>query len=282
MQEQINLREKRSLGEIISATFNYLRFHFKPLYKILLATAGPVFLIAALFIGGFYGNVFGSFETQQAPDGLAIMSKFFVGMLVFAIGAVVLNGTVTEYMKASLTTPKNEITFKQILDGLKARFWNYFGASLLVIILIFLGSMALFIPGIWLYVVFSLIFFTIGIEQKSIGDGFTRSFSLMRGYWWHSFGLYILTGIIQSALTYALAIPLYVVNFLIMFSSGDINNMTENVGTVTSITSTFIMFISALTYSLSTIAAGVNYFSIVESKEEVGLKEKIEAVDTEN
>ena len=57
--------------------------------------------------------------------------------------------------------------------------------------------------------------------------------------------------------------------------------MSRSIGNIMAFTTPITMVISALAYSLSSIAAGINYFSIVEEKEEVGLKEKIESIDEE-
>ena len=279
--EKIILRKKRYFGDLISDSFNYLRHHFKPLFRILLSVAIPVILLGSIFIGLFYSNIFqgmNMYDPAQTPDNLV---QFFFGFLIYGVGAVLLHGSVVEYMRVSLKKPKNEIVFNEVVAGVKKNFGKYLVSSIIMFSLILAGAFLCFIPAIWLSVVFSLYFFIISIEQKDVGESFSRCFSLMKNFWWRSFGLFILMSIIQTFLVYAVSMPISLLSFFIGFSSSDISEVSRSTGNIMAFTTPITMVISALAYSLSSIAAGINYFSIVEEKEEVGLKEKIESIDEE-
>ena len=279
--EKIILRKKREFGDLISDSFNYLREHFKPLFRILLSVPVPVILLGAIFIGLFYSNFFQTM-TMYDPDELTgNLIQFFIGFLFYGIGSVLLHATVVEYMKASLNKTKNEITFNEVVDGLKKNFGRYLLSAIIIFTLTFVGAMLCFIPGIWLSVVFSLYFFIIAIEGKDTGEAFNRSFSLIRNFWWRSFGLFILIGIIQTFLVYAVSLPISLLTGFITFSSENTTEMTQATQNMMAYTTPITMVISSLVYSLVSIAAGINYFSIVEEKEEVGLKERIESKDTD-
>jgi hypothetical protein len=184
-------------------------------------------------------------------------------------------------MKASLNKTKNEITFNEVFEGLKKNFGRYLLSAIIIVILTTVGAMLCFVPGIWLSVVFSLYFFIIAIEEKNTGEAFNRSFSLIRNFWWRSFGLFILIGIIQTFLVYAVSLPISLLTGFITFSSENTTEMTQATQNMLAFTTPITMVISSLVYSLVSIAAGINYFSIVEEKEEVGLKERIESTDTD-
>src|SRR3546814_19397011 len=57
--EKINLREERDFGRKISDTFLFLQQNFGPLFKSLLYYAGPVALVAGVFMGLYQSNFMG-------------------------------------------------------------------------------------------------------------------------------------------------------------------------------------------------------------------------------
>ncbi|NOQ25024.1 MAG: hypothetical protein GQ564_06635 [Bacteroidales bacterium] len=284
MLSEINLRQKRGLGNIISDSFNYLRFHFKSLFKILLFVCGPILLLGGILLGISYSNLFKNMDFNSAAS--PITSGFGLGLLIsfviIGLGVLALNGIITEYMKVSLIKSRTEITFNDVISGFKQRFWKYFLAMIIVVIILFVSMFFFILPMIWLGIVFSLIFFIIGVENTGSFESIGRCFKLVKGYWWRTFGLHFLMGLIQTGLTYAFILPVYIIGAALMFSSEDPMLLAENLPIVMMIFMPFIILIGSLSYSLSSIASGINYFSIVEVKEEIGLKERIEKIETEN
>jgi hypothetical protein len=68
MQTTFNLRKKRSVTDMVSDVFNYLKIHFLPLCKALLVLVSPFFLIGGIFMGLFYSNFFESIFNNNQPD----------------------------------------------------------------------------------------------------------------------------------------------------------------------------------------------------------------------
>ncbi|MGI8795713.1 MAG: hypothetical protein ACR2IR_03860 [Acidimicrobiia bacterium] len=68
-----------------------------------------------------------------------------------------------------------------------------------------LGTLGCFIPGVWLAVAYSLAVPALLIEDARGWQALTRSFRLVRGRWWPTFGVlllgYLLITIVQSVLT---------------------------------------------------------------------------------
>lgn len=284
MQREINLRQKRDFGQLISHTFDYLKLHFIPLMKLLLLTAGPLFILAAFLVGGFYSNMLQVVQTADETQLMNSMQRLFGGFLFYFIAFVLLKGLIVEYMNLSLYKPKKEIKLNDVFNAFWKNIGRYLLATLLIALVAFAAMLAFILPAIWVSIVFSLFFFIIGVENKGVGDAFQKSFQLMKGFWWRTFGLVIVIGMIQSAFTYAVTIPIYIVMGISKFSSLSGGDAVESISQIAGSIVPVSMFISGIAYSISIIASGINYFSIVEAKEEVGLKARLMQMEdkTEN
>ncbi|MFE4410541.1 glycerophosphoryl diester phosphodiesterase membrane domain-containing protein [Streptomyces sp. NPDC056821] len=76
-------------------------------------------------------------------------------------------------------------------------------------VLAFLGSVAAFVPALWLWVRFSLAPPALMLEKQGIRKAMSRSAKLIRGSWWRIFGLQLLAGIIAGVVSAIIAIPFF-------------------------------------------------------------------------
>lgn len=274
------LRQKRDLGEILSATFSFIRLHFKYLFKNILIIAVPIMLLSSYSIYLFYDNMFKNINQNYKPNPLGMMENMLFMMLAVGFAVLILNAVVVEYFRLSLEYDRKEIVPRLIIDGLKKRILRYLGMSILMLLMILIGSLFFIIPGIYLGVALSLVFFIIGIENTDIGDAISRTFTLIKGYWWRSFGLYILAGIIQTVLSYAIILPISIGTSIISAQSVLTNSGSpQQFGVIMAITTAISFFIMILTRVFTLLVIGINYFSIVEAKEEVYLSKQIEQIN---
>lgn len=285
MQNEFTLRQKRGIGETISDSFSYFKFHFKPIMKAVLILPLPIMMVGAIFIGIFYGQFFETMmqnmdQFDPTPD-LGNTIFLFIGGLFLAMGGVVFQATIVEYMKLSLILNKSEIQISDIINGMKKRIGYYIAGSILIYIILVVSMFLLILPFILLLVVFSVYYFTIAIDDKDPGSAIGRSFEIIWGNWWKSFIIYFIMNIIMVLITYALYLPFSLLTIFGGFSSDDPAMLQENLGLFMSIFMPIMVILSSLTSTLLFISIGINYFSLVEEKEEVGLKERIEAVETE-
>ncbi|ACV48203.1 conserved hypothetical protein [Halomicrobium mukohataei DSM 12286] len=72
-------------------------------------------------------------------------------------------------------------------------------ANVLVSIAVTLGLIALVIPGLFLSVSFTFVFFAIGVEDQGPVDALRRSWDLATGNRWRLFGLVLIVGIVAGA-----------------------------------------------------------------------------------
>ena len=279
MQDEFTLRQKRGIGDTVSATFSYLKIHFIPLMKVLIIIPTAFILIGSISLGIFYGELFDSIAQSNMNPDFGFSGFMFIAMLLLFLGLILFQGSIIEYMKISLTKSPSEIQLSHILDGLKKKIGYYIAGSILIYIIVVVGTVLLILPGILLIVVFSVYFFAIGIDDKDPGSAISRSFELVWGNWWKSFAIYFIMYLITMAIVYVLYIPFSFLPFLSGFSSGDPSAIQEGMGTYMTYFMPIMSMISSYTGVILFVAVGINYFSLVEEKEEVGLKERIEAIE---
>ncbi len=84
-------------------------------------------------------------------------------------------------------------------------------AGFLAFVSIFLGLIALIIPGLWLAGCFTMISPVVALERVGPVDALRRSFALVRGRWWPTIGFLLLVGLLGSVaaqLVQLIAIPI--------------------------------------------------------------------------
>lgn len=300
MQATINLRKKRTVPEMVSEIFNYLKIHIFNIFKAMLLFVGPFYIIGSIFFGYFYGSMFAVLETN--PEAILAKVVFLIpGMILLIVGAVAFQAVIVSYMKLSLKLNKTEIALNILYNDAKQYFWNYFGANVLfivafiivmvvvAIILTFLspvlGVLATICGVLYVSVAFSIFPFAIGIENASILNSFNRSFHLIKNNWWRIFAFFLLTSIIQSFMASIAMIPAYIISFYNMFSQAITEGIAPDftqLGTIMSILMPILMIINLFFYSFTAVGMGIAYFSLVEEKEEIGLKEQIDAINPNN
>ncbi len=294
-----NLRKKRTVSEMVSEVFNYLKIHIWNLFKVLLVIVGPFYIVGSIFIGRFYGGLFTMAATAVQPSASDFLMLIPSIILLF-IGFLFYQLVIVSYLNLSLDYSKKDITIAMVFTRVKKRFWAMFGANLfftfgmviafavvgilLALISPILMVFVIYFAMIYVLIAFSLYPFPIEVENASIIESFKRSFELIKGNWWRSFGYYLLLYFIQSFIMGIFMMPIY---FLVFFQA--ISQSMGNPGgapdmsflsTIMTIMMPVLMFISLFISSFYTIGFGIHYFSLVEQKDEVGLAQQIEALNT--
>jgi len=148
------------------------------------------------------------------------------------------------------------------------------------------GFIAFIIPGIFLMVVLSLAIPAMFFEKKGVFDAIGRSFKLIKGKWWSTFGLLFVASILMYAISMIFILPFYVFYFLSIFTLVEETGITADVsswwfqGGMT--LSVMFMFLgSYLTYTIPMVALSFQYFNLVERLESVGLMSEIQNLDNE-
>lgn len=205
--------KRRDLGDILGDSITFLWEHSIPLLKVIFYYVGPFILLGAisssLWMSRFgMSNAFDLDNIQNLDAPFQIFTPSYFLLIFTGIMSICVFFTVfMKYLKLHQESEDGKVDISKILHGL-------FGQVLWVlatyIILAFLIVIALFlflIPGIVLLVYLSIFYPIRFFEKTSFGETFSRSFSLISGHWWQTFGLGIVVVIVGAIFNIAAALP---------------------------------------------------------------------------
>lgn len=139
------------------------------------------------------------------------------GLIIGILAGMILNGLLTVVMgKAVLGQP---ITVSEAWGHVRPRFGALVAVSLLYTLLVTAGAIVFVIPGVWLYILFSLASTALILEGAPVGRSMTRSRVLMRDAWWRTFGILLLTALLTFLLSLIISLPFSLIN-------GDLSSVT--------------------------------------------------------
>jgi hypothetical protein len=308
---KIDFRERRDFGQVMNAGFAFIRLHFKPLGRIILFIVGPLALV-----GSILPSLAMLALSSQSMDAMRYSyTSFSVNFFSFVIAFTLLIAIVNHYVLIYVREQPEKITLAQVWKAVRKDFFKVFftlvggvfvfgivytgfifvigivatgtgiGAvfsnSGIVAIVLGLLLLAVFISVTVGILAVALMLFIIRLqERRGFFNAMGRFFDLARGSWWQVLGLQFVSLIIQFSVLMVIYLPYYL--FLI---SGFMLGAREDSYLLQMITFLFFGIVAALlnvfSLSLSLIMTALQYFSLVEKKEAVGLLEEIERMGTQ-
>jgi len=256
----IEFHHTRDFSRKMNATFEFIRQNIKSLGKSILFIAGPPVLVASMIIGSFVGEFFSL--TQMAatnPGDTEAFQSYFTTvsfwlqmvmmMVFFIVSGVMTIATINNYLLIYSEKQTNQIEVGEVWTRVRSTFWMYlstmFFFSLLAIAayivmiipvvllatispaLIFFGILLVFGGILYLMVSVSLTFVVRAYENKGFFEAIGRSFSLVQGKWWSTFGLIMVLYLIMMTVSYIFLIPWYSVTFISALHSTTENTLQE-------------------------------------------------------
>ncbi len=276
--EKINLRKTRTFSESISITFDLVKNNLAILLKSFFALSFPFLIIAIFLLSSSIIN------TIQQDSGFSSSHTAFniLGYIFMSVGTFVyLLAINVIYKKYVLNDDPKQITVGEVWTEIVNHLGTFIGAGLLISILIFFGTLFLLIPGIYLAVSFSFIFFIITFENAGTKTAIDRCFAIIKNNWWSTFGFFLIIFIIQMALDYTLVLPITFINVWIFkpMLTANTANATNALSFIVILFYTLQIMFSTLLSSIIGAAIVVKYFSLVEEKEHIGIREEIATMD---
>lgn len=302
---EADFRRERDFSAKFSATFDFVTAHFKPLLKCLLYFVLPGALVAGIGMGLVMSKVLNMMPNaggRNLPGGPVQIAEQYnpanpfanaaavlgIGMaaLGFLVAFILLSSTVYGYVRVRMATPPEQpVEPGRVWGAVRARLGSVIGAWLLLSIVMVIGfgvvggALGLIGPGfvvlllpvvLWLTVCLSLYFPALWMEDGGVVAAFRRSFYLIKGKWWSTFGLYMVITFVTGIINYLFIIPFYA----LMMSKLLLHWQSD-----TEILSVAAMSFYALgwvfTAVLPLVAMLFQYFNLVERREGVGLRHLI-------
>jgi len=273
-KEIVKFEQERTFGDIIGAPFQFIIQEFKSFAGTLLKFAGPFVAVAFLSISLLANDIYSSvimntnISGSSVVYGIILVISLMLGMLSII---VVTHSYITLYVENG----KGNFTKEDVGQLLKKNLWKVFGAGILTYIMVIIGVMLLYIPGIYLGIALTFVFLIIIYEKVSVGKAISRSFEVIKGKWWQTFGLILVFGMIIGTTSYVFIIPIYLVVIVASVSGTQIG-----VGSVIMITLFVFLYFTAYMFfmSMQQIMIAFQYFNIAANKEGIHLKDRIAAI----
>jgi hypothetical protein len=273
--DAFRFNEKRDFGQVINATFTFLRSHYKEIYKDLLIWAAPVYLMAAVLSASLQVNMLTQPKTNilqqyMSPSFLITIALTAIG---HTIGLVVVANKIMNYHEAQ----RSGITYTTG-EALKMNGGRIFLCYILYVILVAAGFLCLVIPGMYLAISLSLapiaLIFNRGMR---VDRAMSESGRLVKNYWWRTFGVAFIMIIIIYMVTIVFTIPNLISMAVITLHTVKGEQQQGNF-LLHTIFTCIAQLGQVVALPFYIISMAVQYFSLKEIKDEVTLKEKIEAI----
>jgi hypothetical protein len=312
----IEFHRTRDFSNKMNVTFEFLRQNFKGLGKSLLFIAGPPVVVTGLMMGSFMTDLqslTSSMARFGSPDSMAqsfSTPTFWLQILLMMVFAVVSSvmavSTINNYIVLYDEKKTNKIEFSEVWERVRTTFWMYFGtmffffllliAVYLVIVifvvvlakistaLVVLAGFAIFFFSFYAIFAVSLTFIIRAYEEKGFFEAVGRSFMLVRGKWWSTFGLLLVLYIIGAIVSYVFAIPYYALTFVNALHSTSTETFEAPSSGMNILSVAFFSLyymVQVLLSSLPNIGIAFQYFNLVERKEAPGLMSHIDNLGTE-
>lgn len=197
---------QRGIGEILSTAFE--------IYK---ANAAGLLLIVAIvvvplsFIGAFIEGVLFAPDTERVTvlgETIETVSPRAAGVailvaLVGALIAVVINAVLQAALMrgAALGSIGDPVDIDASYKWGFARFGSVLLISILVGLAVIGGFILLIIPGVIFLVMFSVSIPALVVENLRGTEAMSRSWNLVKGFFWHALGVIVVAGIIAAVVS---------------------------------------------------------------------------------
>jgi len=198
---------QRGLGDILTTAFELYRANAAQLIKIVAIVVVPLtFVLALLTKVALKQNCTAeSIQTiQDAQDlvnrcsgtlGRSVLLGAIGWFIAVAIQQLILGAVTRGGAAAVLGRPVDvEGSYRYAFS----RLGGLIGLALLIALAVFLGFFVLIIGALIVGVFFAMAVPAFIIERSGAVDSMSRSWTLVRGHWWHTFGVIIVAGIIAG------------------------------------------------------------------------------------
>jgi hypothetical protein len=293
-QPNFIFKKERDFGEIISDTFTFFSQNNKRLFNIFVKFIGPFILLLILsstlyqyktgdllsdltVIGANPSSFFGSLV-----ENLLVMLFYMITTLLTTIVTyLVILHSIKSYINNN-----GEILDSDISNGIKKDFWKMLGYILLFYIVAFIGFMLCFLPGVYISVVLAPGIAMLIIKDISVGDAFSKCFTIIKDNWWITFATLLVFVILLFILNFIFQLPATIYTLMQGFLAADSINTLEANNKIMSVYSDWIyLLFSAIAVIgqyfmniFTVIITALIYFNLTEKQEFTGTYEQIDNI----
>lgn len=214
----VSVPELRPLGvgELLDVALKIWRRHFWTLARIVIVVVAPVEIVGSFVLTVLTPQETVVVETEFGPretfaDG-ADAGAFVAGALLAGIlsGVAFLISSAAALRAVSVAYLGGEPDWRESLRLAGHRLGSLVWLATIAMFGLGIGFLFFVLPGIWLAVSWSVAFAVLVAEGRGGTGALRRSFQLVRGRWWPTFGTLFLAFVLQVIVEQIVAIPILV------------------------------------------------------------------------
>ncbi len=283
----IQFRAQRDIGANISAGINFFKVYFKELFPILLKFILPLIILSSI-VGYFYQQSIGDSLTADPDNPFAAIGNifnplYFLSILISLVASTLMSLLVLNFVKQKAENQNSLVSTSLLFQESLNRVPILILISIAIGVVVALGMILLFVPGVYLLVVFSLIYPIFVMEKGKYDNVFSRAFQLIKGKFWQVLGFLFVLILLIIAITVVFSLPAIIYGGIRGFSAiTDPENAMDMVsgGDYFLLLVTLISSLGTIiTTPIAMICLSFQYFSLVEEKENVGLFDTINQIN---
>lgn len=283
----IPFRRVRDVGEVLSATFAFVRENVRELGWGLLVIVGPAVVIStalsALLRREFLSSL-GGLDTAETTDPTAFLRVFTspyyfaalgIGLITPILASAVVYAYVRLYREGRAGSVTPGVLWAETTHLLGPVFSVSLAlvASVLLVIIPCLGALAWLVGFVVFLPVVVLAPVARAMGAESVGDAVRRARALAQGEWGPTVGAALLAGLVFFAVALLLAIP----GAMLGLSLG-MSGLMGAVGWTTILWGAVSGLVVYAAYAIPVLAVTFQYFNLVERKEGHGLTARVDAL----
>lgn len=259
----IEFHKIKKFNQITTDTVAYIRKHYKLLSKVLLLFTAPLFIVQAYLVSGIDIN---TAELFDDPENFNLLEEFFgprylISVAISLIANCILSVLIIKHV--AFTANNEEVDFVDLTQYLFIYAANFFVLYFFIGFIISLSAMFFILPAIFIGVHLALAPAALQIEQQGILNAMSRSWRLVKGNWWLTFGIVVILYAVISIIAVIGTVPVAILSSVI----AEFANLTgETLDLITAITTGITAVLASLLYSAIHIALSIYYYSLVEQK----------------
>ena len=287
---EADFRQERNFGQKVSATFEFIGAHWRPLGRAMLYLVAPLALVQGILTALLQSRLLGTMvrtvrdQTRPGYDPLAGQRAmlgatfqnplYYLSMVLGIVFAAMSVLTIYGYVVCCLR-PAGAVA-APITPGevwgvakrhLVSTFFSFWGLTLVMMA----GFLVFFFPGIYLSVALSLFFIVRVVEGTGFFATIGRCLSLTKGKWWSTFGLIFIMIVLLYLLILGFSMVVGALQAGLHGALGTSSQPGQVNGIFVVVMTLFFTVVTFLLYPPILIALAFQYFNLVERKEGVGL-----------
>ncbi|MDR2927694.1 MAG: hypothetical protein LBV41_05795 [Cytophagaceae bacterium] len=283
-KSSVILEKERDFTDLMNGTFAFIGQEFKMLLKTIGLYAGILIILSAIADAYYADATISNIVNMAASSGdysVFATTNWKLWSLLSAtqfLTQFLIGGLVCAYMVVYRDKGRGNFEVTDVWKAFIGKLPLALMLTFVVFLMICIGMMFCFLPGIYLLVPLSLVLMVLYAENVDFGNAISRSFKLVSGNWWFTFGFIIVVSIIVSIIGYIFSLPAVIIGIvqgvsMITEEAAELSNSAAIiVSTVVSAVGQY--FIVPVLH----IAVALQYFNLKERKDKTSLFRKVSEI----